>query len=95
MKLNKFLLFVFLCTSLRVSNAQYLELSPEKAPLNWFNLDYLENGVRGISTEKAYRDFLNGKTSKSVLVAIIDSGIDINHEDLKDNIWVNTKEIPN
>lgn len=95
MKLNKFLLFVFLCTSLRVSNAQYLELSPEKAPLNWFNLDYLENGVRGISTEKAYRDFLNGKSSKSVLVAIIDSGIDINHEDLKDNIWVNTKEIPN
>lgn len=95
MKLNKFLLFVFLCISLRVSNAQYLELSPEKAPLNWFNLDYLENGVRGISTEKAYRDFLNGKTSKSVLVAIIDSGIDINHEDLKDNIWVNTKEIPN
>jgi subtilisin family serine protease len=38
---------------------------------------------------------LNGKTSKTVLVAIIDSGIDINHEDLKDNIWVNTKEIPN
>jgi cell wall-associated protease len=95
MKLNKFLLFFFLCTSFRVSNAQYLELSPEKAPLNWFNLDYLENGVRGISTERAYRDFLNGKTSKTVLVAIIDSGIDINHEDLKDNIWVNTKEIPN
>ncbi|PWK25173.1 subtilase family protein [Arcicella aurantiaca] len=95
MKLKKFLLLFFLCTSFRVSNAQYLELSPEKAPLNWFNLDYLENGVRGISTERAYRDFLNGKTSKSVLVAIIDSGVDINHEDLKDNIWVNTKEIPN
>ncbi|MEA5461765.1 S8 family peptidase [Arcicella sp. LKC2W] len=94
MKLNKFLLIVFLCSFLRVSNAQYLELSPDKAPLNWFNLDYLENGVRGISTERAYRDFLNGKTSKSVLVAIIDSGIDINHEDLKDNIWVNAKEIP-
>lgn len=94
MKLNKFLLIVFLCSFLRVSNAQYLELSPDKAPLNWFNLDYLENGVRGISTERAYRDFLNGKTSKPVLVAIIDSGIDINHEDLKDNIWVNAKEIP-
>jgi subtilisin family serine protease len=95
MKLNKFLLFVSIFTSLRVSNAQYLELSPEKAPLNWFNLDYSENGVRGISTERAYREYLNGKTSKSVLVAIIDSGIDINHEDLKDNIWVNSKEIPN
>ncbi|MES2518294.1 MAG: S8 family peptidase [Bacteroidota bacterium] len=95
MKLNKFLPFIFLFSSLSVSNAQYLELSPEKAPLNWFNLDYIENGVRGISTERAYREYLNNKPSKSVLVAIIDSGIDINHEDLKDNIWINPNEIPN
>lgn len=95
MKLYKFFLFVSFWASMRVSNAQYLENLPEKAPLNWFNLDYSENGVRGISTERAYREFLNNKTSKQVLVAIIDSGIDINHEDLKDNIWVNYKEIPN
>jgi subtilisin family serine protease len=92
MKFNKFLIFFFLISSL--SNAQYLELSPEKAPLNWFNLDFAENGVRGISTERAYREFLNKKASKTVIVAIIDSGVDINHEDLKGNIWINTKEVP-
>jgi subtilisin family serine protease len=33
--------------------------------------------------------------SREVLVAVVDSGIDIDHEDLKDVIWTNTKEIPN
>lgn len=34
-----------------------------------------------------------GYTGQGVTVAVIDSGIDINHEDLRDNIWVNTDEI--
>jgi len=93
MKFYKFLIF-FLLQITRISNAQYLELSPDKAPLNWFNLDFVENGVRGISTERAYREFLNKKVSKTVIVAIIDSGVDINHEDLKENIWINPNEIP-
>ena len=95
MKLNTFILSILLLTSTGISKAQYLELSPEKAPSNWFNLDFIENGVRGISTERAYREFLNKKSSKTIVVAIIDSGVDINHEDLKDIIWVNSKEIPN
>ena len=33
--------------------------------------------------------------SGSVTVAVIDTGVDYNHEDLKDNIWKNTGEIPN
>ena len=95
MKLNTFILSILLLTSTGISKAQYLELSPEKAPSNWFNLDYVENGVRGISTERAYREILNKKSSKTIIVAIIDSGVDINHEDLKDIIWVNSKEVPN
>ncbi len=63
-------------------------------PKNWFNLDPVTDKVNGISTEKAYKELLTGKTSKTVLVAVIDSGIDIDHEDLKDVIWVNEDEIP-
>ncbi|MGW8122503.1 S8 family peptidase [Roseivirga echinicomitans] len=64
-------------------------------PKNWFNLDPVENKVNGVSAEKTYQELLKGKTSKKVIVAVIDSGIDIEHEDLKDVIWVNTGEIPN
>ena len=34
------------------------------------------------------------KGSANVVVGVLDTGVDMNHEDLKDNIWVNTKEIP-
>ncbi|WP_071781083.1 S8 family peptidase [Adhaeribacter aquaticus] len=64
-----------------------------KAPINWFNLDPVQNGVPGVSTEKAY-EYLKNRSSKTVVVAVIDSGIDINHEDLKDKIWTNEKEVP-
>lgn len=64
-------------------------------PKNWFNLDPVENQVNGVSTEKAYNELLKDKTGKKVIVAVIDSGIDIEHEDLKDVIWTNPNEIPN
>lgn len=64
-------------------------------PLDWFHLDQSEDRIRGISSEKAYQTLLQGKSPrKTVTVAVIDSGIDIEHEDLKDNIWVNEDEIP-
>jgi subtilisin family serine protease len=69
--------------------------SVEEAPKNWFNLDPKKDKVQGISTEKAYEELLKGKPSQTVVVAIIDSGVDIEHEDLKANIWKNPKEIPN
>lgn len=52
-------------------------------------------GFNGISMRKAYQEFLKDKKTKTVIVAIIDSGIDIEHEDLAENIWVNPGEIPN
>lgn len=61
-------------------------------PANWFNLDYERDGVMGISTEKAYEQLLSGKKSTTVVVAVIDGGVDVNHEDLKDIIWINEKD---
>ncbi len=34
-------------------------------------------------------------TGKGVIVAVIDSGVDVNHEDLQGKIWINSGEIPN
>ncbi len=51
-------------------------------------------GYTGISMRKAYNEFLKNKKTKTVVVAVIDSGIDIEHEDLAANIWVNPGEIP-
>ncbi|HZE86362.1 MAG TPA: S8 family peptidase [Puia sp.] len=62
---------------------------------NWQNLDLHEDSVFGISTEKAYRDLLSHhKISVSVLVAVIDGGVDTSHEDLKAVIWNNPGEKP-
>jgi len=66
--------------------------SNETNPPNWYNLDYEADGVRGISTEKAY-ELLTGKKSTPVIVGVLDGGIDYNHEDLKDVIWTNPKEV--
>lgn len=64
-------------------------------PPNWFNLDLVSNGYFGISTEKAYTELLKDKKPKQkIIVAVIDGGTDINHEDLKDVLWTNAKEIP-
>lgn len=67
---------------------------PQHRLINWQNLDLKQDGYFGISTEKAYRELLNGKKSTPVIVAVIDGGVDIDHEDLKAHIWTNPGEIP-
>lgn len=64
-------------------------------PKGWHLLDREQDGIYGISLNKAY-DFAHLKKlkSKTVLVAVIDSGVDTLHEDLKDVLWTNPKEIP-
>lgn len=65
-------------------------------PPNWYNLDLIQDGYFGVSTDKAYQELLKGKSpKKKVVVAVIDGGTEITHEDLKGAIWTNEKEIPN
>jgi subtilisin family serine protease len=60
----------------------------------WGHLDLVKDTIPGMSVDRAYSEILAGKKGKSVIVAVIDSGIDIEHEDLDGVIWTNTKEIP-
>jgi len=76
-------------------NLGYAQDKNVKLPPNWFNLDLTADGYFGISTEKAYTEILkNKKPKQQVIVAVIDGGTDIKHEDLKDVLWTNKKEIP-
>lgn len=63
-------------------------------PLDWFLRDPEQDRVQGVSAERAYSTLLKGKPSRTVVVAVIDSGVDIEHEDLEGVIWVNEDEIP-
>lgn len=64
-------------------------------PKGWHLMDKAKDGYYGISLNRAY-DFIKLKNlkGKTVVVAVIDSGIDTLHEDLKSILWRNPKEIP-
>lgn len=62
-------------------------------PKDWHLQDLQKTGYFGISLDKAY-DLVKSKKTKTVIVAVIDSGIDTNQTDLNTKLWTNTKEIP-
>lgn len=67
---------------------------PRIPAANWYNLDLKADGMFGISMDKSYAELLKGKKASPVIVAVIDGGMDISHEDLKNVVWTNPKEIP-
>ena len=72
----------------------HVRTNPNQPPRNWPYLDPVTDSVAGMSLYKAY-DLLKNRPSTPVIVGVLDSGVDIAHEDLKDVIWVNAKETPN
>ncbi|MUU79110.1 S8 family peptidase [Winogradskyella endarachnes] len=62
---------------------------------NWGHLDLVKDTIPGMAVDKAYAEIIKDKKGKTVIVAVIDSGIDIDHEDLDGVIWTNEDEIPN
>ena len=63
-------------------------------PKNWHQLDFKSDKYHGVSSEKALQ-ILKNRKPKTIIVAVLDSGVEIDHEDLKENIWTNPGEIPN
>ena len=74
-----------------------LKVSPltENERHTWSHLDLAKDTIPGMSVEKAYSEVIKNKKGKTVIVAVIDSATDIDHEDLDDVLWVNEDEIPN
>ena len=75
-------------------SAKTSELSEDQLK-HWNHMDLDRDTVPGMSVDMAYDDIIQNKKGKTTLVAVIDSGIDIDHEDLRDVIWTNPNEIPN
>ena len=76
-------------TPLKTSDLTEMEMK------SWGHLDLVTDTIPGMSVNKAYDEIIKGRKGTTTIVAIIDSGIDIDHEDLDGVIWRNRDEIPN
>ncbi len=96
-KLNQLALVAALAFSL-TSGAQ--NFTAKKSELTesqlqrWSHLDLEKDSIPGMSVDKAYAELLKGKKGTTVIVGVVDSGVDIEHDDLKSVVWTNKKEIP-
>ncbi len=106
MKINFLLIIVFLFLGCKSHNHNYLNINTcasieKRIPLSelelkdWHLKDIQIDTIPGISLQRAYDSLLTNKKEKEVIVAIIDTEIDINHKELQNNIWINNGEIPN
>lgn len=91
-RITRWILIPLLAFGLQAT-AQKTPKTNQEAPDNWHLLDPATTGFNGISLDKAY-ELLKGKKSQTVTVAVIDSGIDTTHEDLKAVLWKNPRETP-
>ena len=89
MKLSSYslLFFIFMLSFAQLS-------AQSSTPKDWWLMDDKTDNYNGVSIEKAYQSILKDKKSRTVVVAVIDSGVDSKHEDLKSVMWVNRDEIP-
>lgn len=74
-------------------------LNSKNAPLekgeteNWQHLDLLKDTVPGMSVDRAYKELIRKSPKKPIIVAVLDAGIDLYHEDLAPVLWSNPGEI--
>lgn len=89
-------LFLSLSLALFISTSAFAQTKTEVDPQAWQHASLEETGVYGVNTQKAL-DFVKSKNRKpvSVVVGVLDSGVEVTHEDLKDNVYVNAKETAN
>ncbi|MEY8594133.1 S8 family serine peptidase [Butyricimonas hominis] len=97
--MKKYFLLLMASACISVADAQLVKQNDQgekkQADLDWYNCSFEKDGVYGAEINKAY-DFLKGKKiKKRPVVALIGTGMDVEHEDLKQAIWFNPKEKAN
>lgn len=70
------------------------ELTPAEKKA-WGHADLVSDTIPGMSIDKAYNEIIGTKKGQTVIVAVLDSGMDLEHEDLDDVLWTNKGERPN
>jgi len=94
------------CASGKINTRNLKMLTAENVPLKtakitesellrWSHLDLIKDTIPGMSIDRVYKELIKNKKGEKIIVAVIDSGTDIEHEDLVGRIWTNPKEIPN
>jgi subtilisin family serine protease len=66
----------------------------EAAAAQWYLRDPQQDKTPGVGATRTYAELLKGRVPTAVVVAVIDSGIDTAHVDLKPVLWRNPREIP-
>jgi subtilisin family serine protease len=66
----------------------------ESQKRSWGHADLAADTIPGMSVDKAYREIIGTRKGTKVIVAVLDSGIDLKHEDLDGVLWTNKKERP-
>jgi subtilisin family serine protease len=71
------------------------EALTEEEKENWHFKDIYTDSIPGISLNKAYNQLLHDKKGDTVIVAVLDTGVEIDHNEFTDIFWYNKNEIPN
>lgn len=98
--MNKFLIAVsflaFGFSFAQETKAKMEDPMMDKDLMTWYHKDFKTTGIYGINTQNAYK-YLESKglKPKTVVVGVLDSGVEVDHPGLIGNIWKNPNEIPN
>ncbi len=102
---NRFIVLFFILLLVNCKSSQHFiknnftksiskKLSQEQLK-SWQHKDIISDSIFGISLDKTYTELIKNKKGKEIIVAVIDTQVDLNHEDLKNSFWLNKDEIPN
>lgn len=97
--MKKVLLAAVFLAGFGFSNAQEaksgVDPKEDKDLMTWYHKDFAATKVYGVNTQNAYK-FLESKglKPKTVVVGVLDSGVQVDHPGLVNNVWTNPNEVP-